>query len=169
MNLKLNVNVMKQKIILLLVAITLLNGQLIGNNERVIPSIETNNLMEVAMNIEINGAIKLYSVLKEEIELINTEIIEGVPKKSTNNWHLAYNRDYFIGYSDTKVEAITPSNFKRIAKKYFANIPGLAASIGKRGFRYKNLPTIILYYNKHIIQGKAITKTDKLFVKEIRQ
>lgn len=159
---------MKQKIILFLVVITLMSGALMGSNELTGPSVDENKLIENSMIVEINGAVQLYSVLKEDIELINTEIIQEAHKESTNNWHLAYNRDYFIGYSNAKMEAITPSNFKRIAKKYFANIPVLAASIGKRGFRYKNLPTIILYYNKQVIQGKAVTKEDKLLVKQIR-
>lgn len=157
---------MKHRIIFFLVAIILMSGNLVANTEIVL---EADRPMEVSMTVEINGAIKLYSVLKEEIELIDTEIIEEADKENTNNWHLAYNRDYFIGYNDAKVEAITPSNFKRIAKKYFENIPGLTASIGKRGFRYKNLPTIIAYYNKQIIEGKTLTKADKLVVKQIRQ
>jgi len=119
------------------------------------------------MNIEINGVIKLYSILKEDIELIDTEIVIEENKEETNEWYLAYNRDYYIGYSDTNLEAITPSNFKRIAKKYFASAPELAASIGKRGFRYKNLPAIILYFNKQITEGKALIKEDKLTVKQI--
>ncbi len=155
---------MKRSIIFFLVATILMNGNLLANTKLV----EADRLMEVSMTVEINGAIKLYSVLKEEIELIDTEAIQEMQEKSTNNWHLAYNRDYFIGYSDTEVEAITPSNFKRIAKKYFANIPGLAANIGKKGFRYKNLPTIIAYYNKQIIEGKPLTKQDQLIVEPIK-
>lgn len=159
---------MKQSIILLLIATTLISGKSIGNNDPLGAIIEENRFMEESMTMEINGAIKLYSILKEDIELIDTEVIPEINKENTNNWNVAYNRDYFIGYSDTNVEAITPSNFKRIAKKYFANIPELAASIGKQGFRYKNLPTIILYYNKQIIEGKTLTKEDKLSIKEIR-
>lgn len=156
-------------IILFLVGITLINGKLIGSNEPISTGIEGIEPMELSMNIEINGAIKLYSVLKEDIELIDTEMVTVADKLGTNSeWHLAYNKDYYIGYSDTNIEAITPSNFKRIAKKYFANAPELASSIGKKGFRYKNLPTIILYYNKQIVAGEALTKADKLTVKQIR-
>ena len=155
---------MKQSIIFFLGAI-LMNVNLIANTEVVM---EAEGVIEVSMTVEMNGAIKLYSVLKEEIELIDTEAIEETQGKSTNNWHLAYNRDYFIGFDNAKAEAITPSNFKRIAKKYFANIPGLAASIGKKGFRYKNLPTIIAYYNKQMIQGETLTKQDQLIVEPIR-
>ena len=161
---------MKHKIILFLSAIILINGNLVGNNEMISSStVEDNKPVEtyMDMDMEIDGTIQLYSVLKEEIELIDTELISDVHKKEAINWSLAYNRDYFIGYSDTKVEAITPSNFKRIAKKYFADLPELAANIGKKGFRYKNLPTIILYYNKRITKGEALTKKDKLLVKDL--
>lgn len=139
-----------------------MNINLIGNNDPVVSGTEDVKPMEEYMTIEINGSIELYSVLKEEVELIDTELMEEGHKATTSNWQLAYNRDYFIGHRGTKVEAITPSNFKKIAKKYFANVPVLAASIGKRGFRYKNLPTIIMYYNKQITQGKALNKEDKL-------
>lgn len=159
---------MKHKIIVLLAVTTLMNGALIGNNNPVPPSAVADRLMSELMTVEIAGAVQLYSVLKEEIELIDTETIQEIDKEATNDWHLAYNRDYFIGFSTDKVEAITPTNFKRIAKKYFANTPELAASIGKRGFRYKNLPTIISYYNNQITQGKALTKADKLLVKELK-
>ena len=161
-------NVMKHRIILLLITITLLNGQLIGSTEPIIDGLVETKVMETAMIVEINGAIQLYSVLKEEIELIDTELIQNANRENPDNWHLAYNRDYFIGYNDTDVEAITPSNFKRIAKKYFANTPYLVEKIGKRGFRYKNLPTIISYYNKQITQGEGLTKADKLLIKVLK-
>lgn len=159
---------MMQRLILLLAVTTLMNGMLIGNNNPVVPSVE-NELVGPTMTTEISGAIQLYSILKEDIELIDTEAIPGIANKNTTDWHLAYNRDYFIGYNADKMEAITPSNFKRIAKKYFASTPELVGSIGKKGFRYKNLPTIILYYNNQVTQGKNITKEDKLVVKQIRK
>jgi len=158
-----------KRIIVLLVVMTLINGLLIGNNDPIEVNTEEDKRIEVSMTMEVYGAVQLYSVLKEEIELINTEVIEEPGKENRNNWHLAYNRDYFIGYNDNKVEAITPINFKQLAKKYFADLPILAASIGRKGFRYKNLPTIILYYNKQIIQGKTIIKEDKLVVKQHRE
>jgi len=158
---------MKHRIILLLVAISLIVGESIGNNLPIGSIVEEIRLADDFRAMEINGAIKLYSILKEDIELIDTEVIAEIVKENANNWSLAYNRDYFIGYSDTTLELVTPRNFKRIAKKYFANIPELAASIGKRGFKYKNLPTIILYYNKQIVEGRALIKEDKLPIKEI--
>lgn len=160
---------MKLKILILLVAMISINGQIFGNNELIDSKVEETKVLVALMTMEINGAIQLYSVLKEEIELIDTEVIQNVSKESTSNWQLAYNRDYFIGFSESEVEAVTPSNFKRIAKKYFESNTGLVASLGKRGFRYKNLPTIILFYNKQIIQGKALTKRDKLTVKDIKK
>ena len=160
---------MMRRIILLLAVTTLMNGMLIGNNNPVVPSIAESKFVGPSMTTEISGTIQLFSLLKEDIELIDTEAISGIDNKNTADWHLAYNRDYFIGYNADKVEAITPSNFKRIAKKYFASTPELVGSIGKKGFRYKNLPTIILYYNNQVTEGKSITKEDKLVVKQIRK
>lgn len=147
----------------------MVNEVLIGNINPFFPAIESNSPVERAfMDMEIVGPLKLFSVLKEDIELIDTEIVHEVNENDANDWFLAYNRDYFIGYSEAEVEQISPSNFKKIAKKYFANTLELAQNIGKKGFRYKNLPSMILYYNEKMIEGKAVTKEDKLLVKEIK-
>lgn len=157
-----------KKLILLITAIILININLLANTE---PKSEENKtvLVEENLNLEVNGTIQLYSVLKEDIELIDTEAIPNANKTVTNNFTLVYNRDYYIGFDNDHVEAITPTNFKRMAKKYFANVPELAEMIGKPGFRYKNLPTIILFFNKKIAENKGITKEDKLVIKEISQ
>ena len=163
-------SIMKHIVLLFLASVVLTNGNLLGNNELVSLLATDNKEPLVAaehMDMEINGVIQLYSVLKEEIELIDMELLSNGFEKESKDWTLAYNRDYFIGYDNVDVEAITPSNFKRIAKKYFSDLPELSASIGKKGFRYKNLPTIILFYNKRITKQGALTKQDKLSVKEI--
>ena len=163
---------MKHIVFLFLAAILLTNGNLLGNNE-VVSVLATDKkkplIVEdhIYMDMEINGVVQLYSVLKEEIELIDTELLSNGLEKEAKDWTLANNRDYFIGYDNVNVEAITPSNFKRIAKKYFSDLPELSGIIGKKGFRYKNLPTIILFYNKRITKQGALTKQDKLSVKEI--
>ena len=160
---------MKQ-IILLVTAIILINSNLIGNT-----TLNTDGTIyykksisaKENMNLEIDGTIQLYSLLKEDIELIDTEAIPNVNRTVTSEFTLAYNRDYFIGFGDDKVEAITPMNFKKVANKYFSDVPELAEMLGKTGFRYKNLPTIILFYNKKITENKGLTKEDKLVVKEM--
>ncbi|MEM6319901.1 MAG: hypothetical protein AAF960_19675 [Bacteroidota bacterium] len=57
-------------------------------------------------------------------------------------------------------ELITPANFRKLAKKYFADTPELSKRIGKRGFRYENLPFMILYHNKSIKKGNPLTIAD---------
>ena len=157
-------------IVLFLATIVLTNVNLLGNNG-LVSLLSTDNKEPIVaaehMDMEINGVIQLYSVLKEEIELIDMELMSNRLEKEAKDWTLVYNRDYFIGYDKVNIEAITPSNFKRIAKKYFSDLPELSGIIGKKGFRYKNLPTIILFYNKRITKQGALTKRDKLSVKEI--
>lgn len=157
-----NITDMK-RLVLLFTAIILINGNLLGNT----PLNSDDTSVEENMNMEIDGTIQLFSLLKEDVELIDTEAIPNANETVKNDFTLAYNRDYFIGFNDDKVEAITPMNFKRTAKKYFAEVPELAEMIGKPGFRYKNLPSIILFYNKKIANNKGLTKEDKLVVKEI--
>ncbi|MFK7937232.1 MAG: hypothetical protein AB8G22_27200 [Saprospiraceae bacterium] len=153
---------MNHKIILFSLFFTLINVQLIGSTE----PITENKFVEESMTLEVDGAVKLYSISKEDIELIDTEFIQETDERVINNWQLATNKDYFISYESGKIEAISPKNFKRITKKYFADLPALATSIGKRGFRYKNLPTMILFYNKQMQEGKALTKADQILVQK---
>ena len=115
---------MKRKLFLLLAAITLINGLLIANIKPVLPEMEYNPLIGITfiMDLEITGTLNLYSILKEDIELIDTEVVEEADK-GDNDWFLVYNRDYYIGYTAKDAVAVSPSNFKRTARKYFSNTP----------------------------------------------
>ncbi|MFK7983113.1 MAG: hypothetical protein AB8G86_24250 [Saprospiraceae bacterium] len=137
-------------------------GQLWGNNDPVMVTTTTSEeVVEIAMNLEINGAVKLYSVIKEEGSLLDIEAatVPTTNKANFINWVLNPNKDFYIGFGDN-VEAITPGNFKKLVKKYFSDAPELTQRIGKRGFRYKNLPSMILYYNKIVNKGEVLTKGD---------
>lgn len=131
------------------------------NNPIIVTTIANEKTVEIAMHLEIDGAVKLYSVLKEEATLIDAEaeVVPTTNKVNFINWVLHPNKDFYIGFGDN-VEAITPGNFKKLVKKYFVNAPELTQRIGKRGFRYKNLPSMILYYNKVVNKEEALTKKD---------
>jgi len=149
---------MNQKIIFLsLISIFLIQNTLLSSNDPILVTTKKEDkLVKVSMNLEIEGAVKLYSVLKKDIVEE-----DGVSAKEVTltNWVLHPNKDFYIG-AGAEAEMITPLNFKRLAKKYFTAIPELTKKIGKRGFRYKNLPSMILFYNKMMTNQGGLTKED---------
>ena len=71
---------MKHIVLLFLASVVLTNGNLLGNNE-LVSLLATDNkeplVVAEHMDMEINGVIQLYSVLKEEIELIDMELLSN--------------------------------------------------------------------------------------------
>ena len=157
---ELKYRVMNQKIIFLLsIAIILNQTSLLGNNDSiVITTVEDEKPLDVSMNLEINGTIKLYSVLKEDI-YEETEKSTSIKDEQFIKWVLNPDKDFYIGVGE-EAEAITPGNFKRLAKKYFSDSPELVERIGKRGFRYRNLPSMIIFFNKMVAKEGGLTKND---------
>lgn len=58
-----------------------------------------------------------------------------------------YVKRYFLKFKD-QIEKVTPYNYKKILKKCLPNAPELHRRLGKPGFRYENLPSIVRYYNE---------------------
>lgn len=58
----------------------------------------------------------------------------------------AYVKRYFLKYDDV-VEKITPYNYKKILRRHLPDAPELHQRLGRPGFRYENLSSIIRYYN----------------------
>ncbi len=154
--------VMNQKTILLLsIAIIINHASLLGNNDSLLIDTSIDEKpVEVAMNLEIDGAVKLYSALKEDI-YEETEKMFSTKNEKFLKWILNADKNFYIGIGD-KAELITLNNYKRLAKKYFSATPELVKRIGKRGFRYKNLPSMILYFNKMTANEGGLTKADIL-------
>jgi len=68
---------------------------------------------------------------------------------------------FYIGIG-TKVEHINTGNFKRLLEKYLPNAQGLHKRIRKKGFKFENLPSIILFYNKQKNgESSPLTKKEK--------
>ena len=154
----------KQIIFLLSIAILFNNTSLIGNNDStLVTTIKDKRVLGTSMNLEIDGTIKLYSTLKEDI-YEETEKSTPVKDEKFITWVLNPDKDFYIGFGD-KAEAITPTNFKRLAKKYFSASPELVNRVGKRGFRYKNLPSMIMFFNKMAAQEGGLTKEDIMATK----
>ena len=149
---------MIMKITSLLATILFTQINLFANDSVLVRTIQDNESINVSMDLEIDGTIKLYSVLNDKTE-VQTETYEAVEAEAFTNWVLHPDKDFYIGIG-SEAEAITPSNYKRLAKKYFETTPELTERIGKRGFRYKNLPSMILYYNKMTDKKGGLTKDD---------
>ena len=55
---------------------------------------------------------------------------------------------YYFVFND-KIAPIPRAGFKRVLREFFAEAsPGLAAKIGKRGYRYRNLREIVVEFNE---------------------
>ena len=53
---------------------------------------------------------------------------------------------FFLGVGGEVVE-ITPTNYKKKIKKYLPNAPALHKRLGRSGFRFENLSSMIKFYN----------------------
>jgi hypothetical protein len=150
---------MKYKIMFFLLAILFVPMTLLANNNPVqVQIVQDDVTIKVVMNLEINGTIKLYSIANNKTEAqINTYLVEKTDGFA--NVLLDPSKDFYIGVSNA-VEAITPVNYRSLAKKYFKNSPELMTIINKRSFRYKDLLFMIIYYNKSMTKEGGLTKGD---------
>lgn len=130
-------------------------GILLGTNNPTFLKKIKNSKETKLLLLEIDGPIQLFSKITDTYEIVEVnensfrEISTGVVK------------EYYIGTDKEEVvEFVIPANFKKVAKKYFADTPELAKRIGKRGFRYENLPFMILYHNKLVDKGETLTAAD---------
>ncbi|MEM1122972.1 MAG: hypothetical protein AAGJ18_21185 [Bacteroidota bacterium] len=61
---------------------------------------------------------------------------------------------FYLGYE--LVERVGEYNFERIIKKSMSDAPLILENLGKRGFRYENLPSMVYYYNNFYGDGKSL-------------
>lgn len=145
---------MKKILIFLGVLLLIVNIEISANNGIVlVTKIENNKRIVVPMTLEIDGDLKLFSVQVSESALI--QVNETDFREIVRNTR----KEYYLGHG-FEVEIIASGNFKKVAKRYFSGMPDLAKRIGKRGFRYENLPSMVLYHNKMKVKGKPLTKMD---------
>ena len=97
----------------------------------------------------IIGAVSLYRQAYEEsqvrLEVIGPEL------------HVIRHR-YFIG--GDVIEEINFDNYRPLIKKYLANAPEILQKLGRSGFRYENIPSMIVYYNRFKSEEPLATKYD---------
>ncbi len=60
---------------------------------------------------------------------------------------------YFLGVEGNVIE-ITPANYKKKIKKYLPNAPALHKRLGRPGFRFENLNSMIKFYNDFRVPAK---------------
>ncbi len=129
----------------------LIGTSLVGNENPVfVMKKEGENKIATLMYQTVDGPVKLFY---EPADVIVFE------DRSTTITTLEANL-FYIGTSN-EVEQINSGNYKRMVKKYLPNAHELHKRLGKRGFRFENLPSMILYYNKNILEkNQPITKTE---------
>ncbi|MCB9050515.1 MAG: hypothetical protein H6556_13895 [Lewinellaceae bacterium] len=94
---------------------------------------------EIVLEKVIEGEVALYRQAYQDEDLFETLGILS-PAYETK-YH------YFIGNSEG-IEAIDGGNYKELIPQYLKNALELHSRLGRSGFRFKNLPSMILYYNR---------------------
>ena len=59
---------------------------------------------------------------------------------------------YFLAIADQFIE-VHPHRYKKIIKEYLPHAPALHKRLGKPGFRYENMPSMIQFYNRFRAQN----------------
>lgn len=145
---------MKKIIVFLGLLLPMMNVNIWANNGVVyVTKIENKKKIVVPMVLEIDGDIKMYSMQTSETEIV--QINEAVIREVI----IENQKEYYLGHG-LEAEIVTVGNFKKVAKRYFSDTPDLVKRIGKRGFRYENLPSMVLYHNKLKSKGRPLTKMD---------
>jgi|GEM_PF-7127203 len=96
-----------------------------------------NNLLKAEHVVK--GPLNLYVYTYMKAETIDTglrTVAAGVSEA----------KRFFLGV-DSKIVEISPSNFKRAIKQYLPNAKYLHKRLGKVGFRFENLASMVKFYN----------------------
>ncbi len=148
----------KISIIIILLCSLLSNDSLSANNEPVVVLKKEGSSKKIAvMYPAVEGPINLFY---ESTEVIEYKRISGqgfVPVTIRNV------DVYYIGVG-REVEQVNAGNYKRLVKKYLPDATDLHQRLGKRGFRFENIPSMVLYYNK-----RGDDKVAPMTRKEIRR
>lgn len=128
---------------------------LLANNEPVEVMKKEGNKKEVAvMYSVVDGSVKLFYEPTEVTEFTRTGEYDFTAIATQEI-------DIFYIGTNEEVEQINAGNYKRLIKKHLPNALELHKRLGKRGFRFENVPSMVLYYNKRVIGNKVpLSKTD---------
>lgn len=107
----------------------------------------------------ITGAVSLYrqAYKREEIDVL------GIPTIVTRF-------RYFIG--NDQIEEISRENYRDLVRKHLTGAPELHRKLGRLGFRYENVPSMVIYYNRHkggqtMAMKYDLQKTSTLMMQEL--
>lgn len=94
---------------------------------------------EIVLEKVIDGVVALYRLAYQDEDLFETL---GILSPVYETKYL-----YFIGNSEG-TKAINGGNYKDLIPQYLKNAPELYRRLGRNGFRFENLPSMIIYYNR---------------------
>ena len=89
---------------------------------------------------EIEGVVNLYRKI--------SSVREPGSAEETRTYH------YWIDAEQST--EVNRFNYKPLVKKYLPKAKGLHKKLGKPGFQYENLPSMILYYNRFFGQAQSM-------------
>lgn len=87
-------------------------------------------------------------IIAGEISLYREGYVEESLEQIGINWYTTENKiayRYWIG-KDLLTE-VNSTNYRALVKKYLPEASKLHKKLGKYGFRFENLPSMVLYYN----------------------
>jgi len=100
------------------------------------------NGVEIQARQLVKGQLNLYVSHRSELKRVTGPLYR---KRKT-----VFVKRYFIKYQK-QVEKVSPYNYKRVLKKYLHRAQELHTRLGKLGFRYGNIPSIVRYYNQFVV------------------
>jgi len=100
------------------------------------------NGKKVFLNTVAEGSIDLY---EREVAVLKPTIPED-PMESYTEMQTSY---YISKNNFENIQELNNSNYKKILKSIMADKPDLAKEIGKKGYRYKDIESMVQAYNTH--------------------
>lgn len=106
-----------------------------GTIENAVLKSRTDGKMIVVQPV-IAGVVGLYrqAYEREEVDVL------GIPTVVTRF-------RYYLGKD--QIEEISRDNYRELVRKYLVEAPELHRKLGRIGFRYENVPSMIIYYNRY--------------------
>lgn len=93
-----------------------------------------------AMRRLVNGDLKLFEDKEKRVSTVNP----GLPKGASTPSQI---KVYYVGAYSEDVVILTAQNWKPVLKERLKECPQLVENLGKRCYRFVNLPGIIAAYN----------------------
>lgn len=96
----------------------------------------------------VKGPLNLFMHTYERAEVIDTGL-RTVSAGTVREYR------YFLGW-DGEIIEITAGNYKKMIKRYLPNAKDLHKRLGKKGFRFENLSSMIKFYNEFRVEEQYV-------------